>query len=64
MLLSLRDMKDQTATKIRFKFIEDSSLVEVWNLDRLMAMVEIDESEDLLSAFVKSGMGNVIPLRR
>lgn len=45
-------MKEQSGLK--FKFIKDSKSVEVWSMDKLERVIDIDESEKLLTALFKA----------
>lgn len=45
--------------KLKFKFIKDSKLVEVWSMDKLERVIDIDESEKLLTILFEANT-NVI----
>ena len=43
----------QSVQKIKFKFIEGSNLVEISDVSGLVKIVNVNESENLLSGFVE-----------
>ena len=57
----------QVVQKIKFKFIEGSNLVEISDINGLVRIISVDESENLLKNFAeekksKSNKSNVIYL--
>ena len=49
----------QVVQKIKFKFIEGSNLVEISDINGFVKIVNVNESENLLSDFAE-GKGNIL----